>query len=393
MILEIDNNRLKRGKGMEYIFADYLIKSDNIDEASMALVVGQSIGNPYKRSNYETAEILKRYYATVTSIEQSGDAYLVKTKFPVDLFTPGSFTHLVTVLMGGQMDIDIIKSCRLVRVDLPEKFSRSFPGPKYGIEGIRHLIKAYNRPLIGGIVKPKTGLSLSVLCEIVEKMVSGGIDFIKEDEILGEIQGACVKERIKAVASVLKGTNVIFAPAINVPINQYQDIAEVLNAYDNIYGYHLNVWAGLDAFQYLSALAKKVSFYQKSGDGVITRGRYSISFDVWCRFARLAGADMIHVGMLGGYLDEPQDVLQRRIDALQNPFYGHKGTIPSFSCGATPEHVPMLQKIFGNDIMISAGGSIHSHKDGSLAGVREFRQMADACATTMSEKGLEHAEV
>ncbi len=92
MILEINNNRLKKGKVMEYIFADYLIKSDNIDEASMALVVGQSIGNPYKRSNYETAEILKRYSATVINTEQSGDAYLVKTKFPVDLF------HLVLLL-------------------------------------------------------------------------------------------------------------------------------------------------------------------------------------------------------------------------------------------------------------------------------------------------------
>ena len=364
-----------------YLKAIYHIKSAKIEEAADALVIGQSIGNPYLRSKYETPEMLERYSARVTNIsELSMGLYQVDVTFPLDIFTPGSFTHLLTVVMGGQMDIDLIKGCRLVHLDIPEKLIQSFPGPKLGVQGIRDKISVYGRPLIGGIVKPKTGLSLDMLCRMVAAMVEGGIDFIKEDEILGEVEGAHLLQRIEAVNKILQGAKVIYAPAINLPIDQYTEVASALNESKNIYGYHLNVWAGLDAFSYLSSLAKKVSFYQKSGDGVITKDNYSIAFDVWCLLARLAGADMIHIGMMGGYLDESKEVLQKRLDALQNPCYGHKGTIPSFSCGATPAHVPILQEAFGNDIMISAGGSIHSHKEGTTAGVKEFRGMADRCA-------------
>lgn len=364
-----------------YLKAIYNMKSAKIKEAADALVIGQSIGNPYLRSNYETKEMLERYSARVTNIKElSNSSYEVETIFPLDLFTPGSFTHFLTVVMGGQMDIDIIEGCRLISLEIPEQLIKSFPGPKYGIQGIRNKIDVHGRPLIGGIVKPKTGLSIDVLCRMVEAMVAGGIDFIKEDEILGEIEGAPVLKRIEAVNKVLAGSKVIYAPAINVAISQYPEVAAALNESSNIYGYHLNVWAGLDAFCYLSSLTNKVSFYQKSGDGVITKENYSIAFDVWCLLARLAGADMIHVGMMGGYLDESKEVLQKRINALQNSCYGHNGTIPSFSCGATPAHVPILQEAFGNDIMISAGGSIHSHPEGTTAGVREFRKMADNCA-------------
>jgi len=367
----------------DYLKAIYTINSAKIKEAADALVIGQSIGNPYLRSKYETPEMLEKYSARVVNItELSANLYQVETIFPLEIFTPGSFTHLLTVLMGGQMDIDIIHDCRLISLDIPEQLVKSFSGPKLGIQGIRNKISVFNRPLIGGIVKPKTGISLEILCQMVEAMVEGGIDFIKEDEILGEVEGACLMQRIEAINKVLQGSKVIYAPAINLPIAQYAEVASALNASENIYGYHLNVWAGLDAFAYLSSLANKVSFYQKSGDGVITKGNYSIAFDVWCLLARLAGADMIHVGMMGGYLDESKEVLRKRLDALQNPYFGHRGTIPSFSCGATPAHVPVLQEAFGNDIMISAGGSIHSHKEGTTAGVREFRRMADLCASS-----------
>lgn len=366
-----------------HLIATYKIQSAKIKEAADALVIGQSIGNPYLRSNYETPEMLQQYSARVIDIiELPNNIYQVEASFPLDLFTPGSFTHLLTVVMGGQMDIDLIQGCRLIALDIPEKLVKSFQGPKLGIQGIRHKLSVYNRPLIGGIVKPKTGLSLDMLCNMVKAMVDGGIDFIKEDEILGEIDGAPLVQRIEAVNRILEGSRVIYAPAINLPIAAYANVASALNASPNIYGYHLNVWAGLDAFSYLSSLANKVSFYQKSGDGVITKGSFSISFDVWCLLCRLAGADMIHVGMMGGYLDESKEVLQRRLNALQDPYFGHNATIPSFSCGATPAHVPILHEAFGKDIMISAGGSIHSHKNGTTAGVRAFRQMADNCAST-----------
>lgn len=55
---------------MEFVRAIYLIKSDKIVEAADALVIGQSIGNPYLRSRYETPELLEKYSARVVSINE-----------------------------------------------------------------------------------------------------------------------------------------------------------------------------------------------------------------------------------------------------------------------------------------------------------------------------------
>jgi ribulose-bisphosphate carboxylase large chain len=52
------------------------------------------------------------------------------------------------------------------------------------LSGFRKLTGQYNKPLFGSIVKPKIGITPEVLLEMVKQMVDGGVDFIKEDEIM-----------------------------------------------------------------------------------------------------------------------------------------------------------------------------------------------------------------
>ena len=51
--------------------------------------------------------------------------------------------------------------------------------------------------MLGGIVKPKTGLDIQTLKEVCANMVKGGVDFIKEDEILGNPSCCPFEERVK----------------------------------------------------------------------------------------------------------------------------------------------------------------------------------------------------
>ena len=55
---------------------------------------------------------------------------------------------------------------------------------RYGLQGFRELVGSYNKPILGSIVKPKTGLTEKALVEIITAFVEGGVDFIKEDEIM-----------------------------------------------------------------------------------------------------------------------------------------------------------------------------------------------------------------
>jgi ribulose 1,5-bisphosphate carboxylase large subunit-like protein len=86
---------------------------------------------------------------------------------------------------------------------------------------------------------------------------------------------------------------------------------------------------------------------------------------------------MMHAGMVGGYLDEPIELMTQRIKNIQDDYFSLKGIIPSMSCGAHPGLVKYLKKIFGNNIMISSGGAIHAHRDGTFSGTKAFLDAAN----------------
>lgn len=372
------NSGMYRATRSDDVVATFKIRSSNLEKAADAIAIGQSIGNPNVRLDSETEEMWHRYGCEIRSLKDEGDGYgTAVIGFPAGNFTAGSFTHLLMCLMGGQMDIDLLSACRLEDLELPPSVVAQYGGPKNGIEGIRQHLGAYDRPLIGGIVKPKTGITIEQLVDMCKQMADGGVDFIKEDEILGEIDLCPFEARVEAVVRALEHYKVIFCPCITAPIHRLPEVVGVLNK-QGCSGFHYNLWGGLDAYQYVVQLGDNLfAHYQKSGDRVITEGAFSIAFTVWCKLARLAGADFIHAGMVGGYLDEPKDVMAKRMDVLRGPMYGLKGLMPSLSCGATPGMVEGLVDLFGYDIMVSSGGAIHGHPMGSLAGAKAFRDAAE----------------
>ena len=77
--------------------------------------------------------------------------------------------------MGGQLDIDIIDKCHVLDIQFPEAVAKKFQGPKFGIAGIRKFTDVKDKPLLGSIVKPKTGMSPKTLLEMVKELVDGGL--------------------------------------------------------------------------------------------------------------------------------------------------------------------------------------------------------------------------
>ena len=67
-------------------------------------------------------------------------------------------------------------------VDLPANFAEQHPGPKFGADGTRRIMKDHRGPLIGTIIKPSIGLDSSGAAALVGALVKAGTDFIKDDE-------------------------------------------------------------------------------------------------------------------------------------------------------------------------------------------------------------------
>lgn len=366
----------------DYFFATYeMTSSANLRDATWNLAIGQSVGNPNVRNEWETEAMFENHSCVVVGDEdflKTQKEGLVEIAFPVvntDFETDG-ISHLLCQLMGGHVDIDIITKCRLVKLELPDTVTKHFLGPKFGITGFRKLTGQYNKPLFGSIVKPKIGITPEVLLEMVKQMVDGGVDFIKEDEIMSNPAIAPLDRRVDIIANYLakQSRKIVFCHTINCDPHVVVDRVKRVHELGGT-GVHINVFSGLGVYNSIRKLNLPIYLhYQSSGAKVFTdvNHRFSISWPVMCQLATLMGVDTIQTGMIGGYSnDNPEEILE----CLRILRDGN--TTPALSCGMHPGLIDYVTEQVGVDYLANAGGSVHGHPGGTVAGAKAMRQAVD----------------
>jgi len=374
----------------ENVIATYFLESKtNLEKASWELAIGQSVGNPNVRNEWETDELFIKYSCKVMHDrnylqEKSG---IVKIAFPIinTDWEEDGISHLLCQLMGGQMDIDNIVKCHLLNVEFPEEIkTKYFKKPKHGIDGVRKYTNTFDKPLLGGIVKPKTGITKEVLLEMVKQMVEGGVNFIKEDEILSNPSFCKIEERVPLIMEYLNKRKqqgkspVVYAVCINA------DSPYLLERVKKVYelggnAVHVNFWSGMGSYLSIRKLTETFEreffiHFQKSGDKILTNVNhdYHIDWKVICQFAGLSGVDFIHAGMWGGYMKDDENDLKQVLNILHQ-----HNVVPALSCGMHPGIVNAIIKRFGNDFMANCGGSLHGHPGGTMKGAIAMKQAID----------------
>lgn len=366
----------------EYFIATYDLEGkQSLRDAAWELAIGQSVGNPNVRNKWESDELFEKYSAKVIGNESE----LFKMKrgvidiaFPIinTNWKEDGITQLLVQVMGGQLDIDNITYCRLLNLKFPEEVKSHFLGPKYGITGIREYLNLKDKPLLGGIVKPKTGITPEILLNMVKEMVEGGVNFIKEDEILSNPIFCPISVRVPMIMDYIKSTGkkVIYAVCIN------SDFPYVIDRVKQVYelggnAVHINFWNGLGVYKSVRELDLPIFVhFQKSGDKILTdkNHRFSIDFNVICHIAGMMGVDFIHAGMWGGYSSVEKDELKNILSTLHN-----HNVMPALSCGMHPGIVNAVRDNFGIEFMANTGGAIHGHPNGSLNGAKAMRSAID----------------
>lgn len=374
----------------KYLIATYDMESrTTLRDAAWDLAIGQSVGNPKVRNQWETEELFEHHSCLVLEEEsrletlQSG---IVRIAFPIvnTNWQGDGIAHLLCQLMGGQVDIDNILRCRLIKIQIPDSVKAQFPTPKYGLTGMRAFTGNYDKPLFGAIIKPKTGIRPHVLLEMTKQLVEGGVDFIKEDEILSDPQFCSLEERVPLISNYLatQSRKVIYCFAINADPHHIRNRA-LFVAENGGNGVHINFWSGFGCYRTITELQQLFVHFQKSGDRVITHPKnpYGIDWSVICELAGLMGVDSIHSGMWGGYSDYTEEELKQILNILWS-----YNVIPALSCGMHPGLIEAITQKFGVNYMANVGGAIHGHPSGTLSGARAMRQAIDRTY------GLEYSE-
>lgn len=364
----------------KYFIVKYRLESKtNLRDAAWNLAIGQSVGNPNVRNQWETDSLFENHSCLVIGDEnelKSKSDGIVNVAFPIvniDFKTDG-ISHLLVNIMGGQMDIDNILKCQVLDIDFPESVEKIFLGPKFGISGIREFTGVYNKPLFGAIVKPKTGITPQVLLEMVKELVEGGVNFIKEDEILSDPTFCPIEERVPLIMDYLKDKKVIYSVSIH---SDYPYIIDRVKRIHELGGnsVHVNFWCGLGVYRAIRELDLPIFIhFQKSGDKILTNKNHDFHID-WTVISKLAGmmgVDFIHAGMIGGYYKWEEEEVINSMSVL------HKyNVMPALSCGFHPGLTQWVTSKVGNDYMANVGGAIHGHPGGTIAGAKAMRQSID----------------
>ena len=90
--------------------------------------------------------------------------------------------QLVNLLYGN---ISLQRGIRIAGVDWPAELLRQFPGPAFGVAGLRELTGVVGRPLLAGALKP-VGLGVRELARLAADCALGGLDLIKDDHSLAD---------------------------------------------------------------------------------------------------------------------------------------------------------------------------------------------------------------
>ena len=366
----------------KYFIATYAMTSNtNLDNAAWNLAIGQSVGNPSVRNEWETDDLFEKHSCIILGDKDQlskMDRGYVQIAFPVantDWATDG-ISHMLCQLMGGHVDIDCVTGCRLIKLNLPNSVTKHFLGPKFGITGIREFTEQYNKPIFGSIVKPKIGITPEVLLEMVKQMVDGGVDFIKEDEIMVNPVCAPLDRRVDIIANYLakQSRKVIFCHTINCDPHILVDRVRMVHELGGN-GVHINVFSGYGSYNSIRKLDLPLFLhYQSSGAKVTTdvNHRFSISWPVMCQLATLMGVDTIQTGMVGGYSNDDPAEIAECLEILRAG-----NTLPTLSCGFHPGLLEKVSELAGKDYLANVGGAVHGHPGGTVAGARAMRQAID----------------
>ena len=378
MSVNIFSQHINRDK---YFIVKYYLKGrTSLKAAAWNLAIGQSIGNPNNRSVWETDKMFEDHSCFILAEEDylaSVKDGIVEIAFPLENINleEDGISQIICHIAGGQVDILEIEQCHVLDINLPEEIENQFKlKPAYGINGFRKFNGVYEKPFFGGIIKPKVGMSPGILLEAVKEMVDGGVNFIKEDELLGSPNHCPLQERVPLITNWLykNAPNVIYTFCINGDSPYALERANFVEK-EGGNGIHINIWSGLGVYKAIRKQNPNLWIhFQKSGDKFFTdrRAPFHIYWPVICKIAGWSGADSIHAGMIGGYMNQDEQELSDALKVLWK-----YNIVPALSCGMHPgliEYINDTLKSF--DWMANVGGAMHGHPMGTLSGGLAMKQ-------------------
>lgn len=396
---------------MSEIIASYQLygKPGSFEKKAEGIALGLTIGSWTELPQLEQ-EQLKKHKGRVIEVHQSeSDQHPlkedlvraeVKIAYPVANFSSDLPAILTTVF--GKLSLD--GEVKLLDLDFDTELLRAFPGPRFGIDGIREKLNTYDRPLVMSIFKGVIGRDQDYMDAQLREQAKGGVDLVKDDEILFENPLTPFEQRITSGRDILDqvyeetGHRTLYAVNLSGRTSSLSDQAKrarELGADALLFNVHAY---GLDSLQELAEndeIGLPIMAHPAVSGAFTSSALYGMSSPLLLgKLTRIAGADFsLFPSPYGSVALEKRAALGIGEKLTENSPL--KRTFPVPSAGIHPGLVPLLMEDFGNDCVINAGGGVHGHPQGAAGGGKAFRQAVEAVlkGQSLEEAAKEHQEL
>lgn len=199
---------------MSGIIATYVIHDDshNLTKKAEQIALGLTIGS-WTHLPHLLQKQLKQHKGNVVHVEElpqqeEVNNYLgkkvtkgiIKIQYPSLNFSPDLPAILTTAF--GKLSLD--GEIKLIDLTFSDDLKRQFSGPKFGIEEVRKRLHVHNRPLLMSIFKGMIGRNIGYLKTQLRDQAIGGVDIVKDDEILFENALTPLEKRVRSGKEVLQ---------------------------------------------------------------------------------------------------------------------------------------------------------------------------------------------
>ena len=361
------------------ILATYRVAAPagEIEVRAKALAAEQSVEMPV--AAIRDPRVLEEIVATVESITPREGAFDVVVGL-APATTGNEASQLLNMLFGN---CSLQPEVELVDVAFPPGYEKAFPGPRFGIGGIRTATGVRGRPLTCSALKPQ-GSSVEDLAGLARTFAEAGIDVIKDDHGLANQAFSPFAARVPAVqkaiaaANAASGHRALYAPTFSGSAAALREQARIAKDCGVRMALVAPMLVGVPAFVEMQ-VELDLPILAHPAFGGATRIAPALLLG---RLFRLFGADATIFPNHGGRFSYSRDTCLEIAKAARDDWGMVKPALPVPAGGMSVERVGEMTADYGADTMLLIGGSLLSAGERLPERSREFvRRVVDAAAS------------
>jgi ribulose-bisphosphate carboxylase large chain len=320
----------------------------------------------------------------------SGEVHAVRVTIahPHGNFGPRIPNLLSAVCGEGAFFAPGIPLIRLQDIRFPDSYLDAFEGPRFGIAGLRVRLKAYDRPIFFGVIKPNIGLPAEPFAELGYQGWLGGLDIAKDDEMLADVDWCPLKQRAALLGDACRRAESVTGVPKMYLANITDEVDRLLELHDvavreGAGALLINAMpVGLSAVRMLRKYATVPLMAHFPFIAAFSRlAGYGIHSRVMTKLQRLAGFDVVIMPGFGPRMFTPENEVLDCVRACLEPMGRIRPCLPvpgGSDSAATLETV--YRKIGSTDFGFVPGRGVFGHPMGPAAGAASIRQAWDALA-------------